>query len=492
MGNRVFHDIRDFGARIQDAIEACAKAGGGTVLVPAGRWVTGPLFLKSDVTLQLEAGAVLKASEDVDSWPVIRARWEGSERETYAPVIGAVDGSCNIAVVGRGTVDGSGAVWWRLLREKSLRYPRPRCIAFTACRNVRLAGIFIVDSPSWTINPVRCDNVVVDGVSIRNPADAPNTDGINPDSCSAVRVANCCVDVGDDCITIKSGTEQGDPSLRAPCRDVTVTNCVLRHGHGGVVIGSEMTGGVRNVVISNCVFLGTDRGIRMKSRRGRGGLIQDVRAVNLVMEDVPVPFTMNLYYNCGGARGDAVVSDKAARPVDAGTPRIRGVSFTGVTARGVQYAAAFLYGLAEAPVEDVSFSDVSIEMKPDARPGEPDMADDIPAMRGAGFWVRNAAGISFDRVRVRGQSGPAILIDAARDVEIRSSGSPTPDAESPVVRLRNVHEAFLHGCRAASGTGTFLRVEGAGSSGIRLAANDLSGARLATDAGDGAPGGCIG
>ena len=193
-------------------------------------------------------------------------------------------------------MDGRGAAWWQRFREGTLCHPRPRLISFADCRNVLIEGVTLTRSPSWTINPVRCENVVIDKVTIVNPADSPNTDGINPDSCRNVRIANCHIDVGDDCIAIKSGTEAEAADRRAPCENIAITNCTMVHGHGGVVIGSEMAGGVRNVVIANCIFESTDRGIRLKSRRGRGGIVEDVRVTNVIMTGVLCPFTVNLYY----------------------------------------------------------------------------------------------------------------------------------------------------------------------------------------------------
>ena len=182
-----------------------------------------------------------------------------------------------------------------------------------------------------------------------------------------MRISDCYVSVGDDCITIKSGTQFEHPERRAACRDITITNCTLERGHGGVVIGSEMSGDVQNVVISNCVFIGTDRGIRMKSRRGRGGVVENVRVSNIIMDGVLCPFTMNLYYHCNGAKGDPMVSDKNPRPVDEGTPAFRNIHYSHITAVDVKLAAGFFYGLAEMPLEDISLSDISIIMSPRRR-----------------------------------------------------------------------------------------------------------------------------
>jgi polygalacturonase len=396
---------------LQAAIDACAANGGGTVFLPAGRYRTGALSFRDNITLHLDSGASLLGSQDFSDYPAIPNRWEGAEQMTHSPLLGG-SGLKNVTITGRGTVDGQGEPWWSAHLEKSLAYPRPRLVSFTGCQNVLVEGVTLTNSPAWTVNPVRCENVTVRGVTILNPPESPNTDGINPDSCRLVRISDCCVSVGDDCITIKSGAESIPPARRAACRDVTITNCTLERGHGGVVIGSEMSGGVQNVVISNCVFIGTDRGIRIKTRRGRGGVVQNVRASNIIMDGVLCPFTMNLFYHCG-ARGDKMVADKNPRPVDEGTPALRGIHFSHISAVDVKIAAGFLYGLPEMPLEDISFSDVSISLVEGALPACPEMADDMPSMCQAGFFVRNARGLRIDRVQVRGQSGAAFDVDGS-------------------------------------------------------------------------------
>ncbi len=416
----IFFNVRDFGSTgdgvtldtraLQAAIDA-----GGTVIVPPGKYLTGALFLRDDVTLHLEAGATLLGSADEADYPVIDARWEGAYRQTHAPLIGGT-GLRNIAITGRGTIDGQGAPWWKRHREKTLMFPRPRLISYGECVNVLIEGVTLTNSPAWTINPVRCENVTVDKVTIINPADSPNTDGINPDSCRNVHISNCHVDVGDDCVTIKSGIETELPEKRAPCENITIMNCTMVHGHGGVVIGSEMSGGVRNVVISNCVFTQTDRGIRLKSRRGRGGIVEDIRVSNIIMQEVLCPFTMNLYYHIG-VKGNKEIADKQPRPIDAGTPRFRRIHFAHITVRDAQYAAAFLYGLPEMPIKDVSFDDVSISMATHAPAGEPDMADNIEPMQRAGFFARNVRGLRLRDVRVENQIGEPFLIDYATNVQ---------------------------------------------------------------------------
>ena len=347
------------------------------------------------------------AASDADDYPLIDHRWEGVRQQAHAPLIGG-DKLENVAIVGRGTVDGRGDFWWDQLRAGTLAHPRPRLVSFTHSRNVLIEGCTLTNSPSWTLHPYACENVTVDKVTIHNPPDSPNTDGINPESCRNVHISNCHIDVGDDCITLKSGTEDEARELLMPCENITITNCTMVHGHGGVVIGSEMSGDVRNVVLSNCVFQGTDRGIRLKSRRGRGGVVEDLRVSNVVMVDVLCPFIMNLYYGCG-AWGTRRISDKAPWPVDEGTPRFRRIHLSHITARRVHYAAAFLYGLAEMPIEDVSFEDVAISMAADAEPGHPAMAPDMPPMQRAGFYARNVRGLRLRDVEISEHLGPPLI-----------------------------------------------------------------------------------
>lgn len=412
-------NVKEFGATgdgatldspaIQKAIDTASQNSGGTILIPAGKYVIGSIFLRDNITLHVDAGAILLGSQNIADYPLVTMRWEGVTQPTHAPLI-AGDGVKNIAVTGRGTIDGRGEMWWQLHRAKNLDAPRPRLIAFANAQNILIESVTLTNSPAWTINPVNCENVTVDHVTIVNPPDSPNTDGINPDSCRNVHIANCHIDVGDDCITLKSGIEKEMRALLTPCENITITNCTMVHGHGGVVIGSEMSGGVRNVVISNCVFIGTDRGIRLKSRRGRGGIVQDIRATNIVMTDVLCPFTMNLYYHIN-ARGDQYVSDKNPQPITDGTPIFRRIHFSHITARNAQFAAAFLYGLPEMPIEDVSFDDVSIALATDAQAGEPDMADDMPAMRRAGLLARNVRGLRLRDVQIENQIGEKFLLE---------------------------------------------------------------------------------
>ena len=402
-------------AAIQRAIDACGASGGGTIVVPPGRFVTGTLWMRSNVTLHLDAGATLIAARDPAAFPVFAAAFEGKSNPSHAGLI-AGDNLDNIAITGRGLIDGSGPFWWDLFRANKLEHFRPRLIRPIDCRNVLIDGITLTNSPAWTVNPVACDNVAITRLTIRNPHDSPNTDGINPDACANVRVSDCHIDVGDDCVTIKSGTEDDGRPRRRPCENIAITNSTMLRGHGGVVIGSEMSGGVRNVVISNCVMVGTDRGIRMKSRRGRGGAIEDVRVSNIVMDGVLCPIVINLFYGCG-AWGERKVEDRAPHEVNEGTPRMRRLRYANITARNVKYAAAFVLGLPEMYVEDVAMTEVSFYIDPhNTEAGAPAMAPGVDTHCRAGIHLEHVRRVRLRNVEVFNQQGPPVHVSECDDV----------------------------------------------------------------------------
>lgn len=374
---------------INSTIERLAGEGGGTLFFPAGRYLTGPIRLKSNITLELEAGATLLFSTNFDDYlPFVEVRHEGVMMKSFCPLIYATDAE-NITIKGEGTLDGQGKAWWdeffkvlidlrdngkrdvnkyQLLFEKEndvkkiasetnedwhgtldRRFFRPPFIQPIRCKNVRIEGVKIINSPFWTVNPEFCDNVTVDGVTIHN-VDSPNTDGINPESCRNVHISNCHISVGDDCITIKSGRDLQARNIGAACENITVTNCTMLSGHGGVVIGSEMSGGVRRVTITNCVFEGTDRGIRLKSTRGRGGIVEDIRISNIVMKDIKKEaLTFNLKY-----------SRMPQEPKSERTPVFRNIHISGVTVVDVNVPIQIV-GLEEAPISDIVLRDIQIK-----------------------------------------------------------------------------------------------------------------------------------
>ncbi len=501
-GPSPFHDIRDFGAipnddtkdtdAIRKAIQAAVNAGGGTVYLSAGRYVSGSIHLQSNITLHLDAGAVLAFSQDFDDYlPMVQSRWEGTECFNFSPPIYAYHAQ-NIAIVGRGLIDGQGKAWWdfhrklrtefqqnkkiaepskwsKLFAEKNAAsylkerwepmgdFLRPPMIQPFECRNVRIEGISLKDPPFWTINPVYCENVTVTGISIKNPDDSPNTDGINPDSCRNVHISDCHISVGDDCITIKSGRDEDGRRVGRSCENITVTNCTMLDGHGGVVIGSEMSGGVRRIAISNCVFDGTERGIRIKTTRGRGGVIEDIRVSNVVMTRITrAPFDLNMFY-----------AKMPEEPVSERTPVLRNLHFSGITVTDSP-AAGFILGLAEMPVDNVSFCNIAIDAE-------------------KGFSCSNARNIALRDVRINTKKGPALLGENLTGLEMEGFRTLAPHADCAVIDLKNVADAYLRGCRAAPGTDVFLALRGESCRSILLQNNDLRSASTPVKTAEGCP-----
>ena len=374
---------------INHTVDRLSQAGGGTLFFPAGTYLTGAIRLKSNITLELEAGATLLFSDNFDDYlPFMEVRHEGVMMKSFSPLISAMDAE-NITIKGEGTLDGQGKAWWTEFfriyvdlekngmrelnkyqplweRENDVealyaetnedwhgtlkrRFFRPPFIQPVRCRRVRIEGVKIINSPFWTVNPEFCDNVVVTGVTIHN-VPSPNTDGINPESCRNVHISDCHISVGDDCITLKSGRDAQARRLGVPCENITKTNCTMLSGHGGVVIGSEMSGSVRKVTISNCVFDGTDRGIRIKSTRGRGGVVEDIRVSNIIMSNIKrEAVVLNLKY-----------SEMPVEPMSERTPLFRDISISGLTAVGVKTPVKIV-GLEEAPVTDIILRDINVK-----------------------------------------------------------------------------------------------------------------------------------
>ena len=418
---RGIYDITEFGAvgdgknsntaAFAGAIEAARANGGGIIYVPPGEYLTGPIMLKSNMTLHISRGATLLGSHDEDEYPYVVL--EGYTRNDRTSLITAV-GEKNIAVEGGGVIDARGRYWWDRYEGDSRR---PRTIQPILCEDVLIRDVTILNSPMWTVHPLCCNNVTVDHVTIRNPYESPNTDGINPESCQNVHISNCHIDVGDDCITLKAGQETEPMINSRPCENITVTNCTMLHGHGGVVIGSEMSGGVHNVVITNCVFLGTERGIRIKTRRKRGGSVTDVLADNILMKDVYAPITMNGFYRWGIGPGEERLLDEAPMPVDDKTPVMENIRLSNILSLRTKLAAMYIIGLPERPIRGLNFNNVTVEME------NPDRIQDIavsiinrPLCCLNGVNVENVENVQISGFTVRGQEGPAYTFKNCRNL----------------------------------------------------------------------------
>ncbi|MBQ8300959.1 MAG: glycoside hydrolase family 28 protein [Clostridia bacterium] len=403
--------------KIAEVIAIAEKQGGGTIYFPPGEYVTGTIELKSNMTLHIDSGAVILGSDDPKDYPMITKEiLPGYTREGHSGLIKAMHCE-NVSIIGRGTVDGRGQNWWNNPQNQH----RPRAIQPILCNNVLIDGITVKNSAMWTVHPVCCNNVTINGITIKNPSDSPNTDGVNPESCSNVHISNCTIDVGDDCLTLKSGTEDDLLQKQYPCENIVVTNCTMLNGHGGVVIGSEMSGGVRNVTISNCVFNGTDRGIRMKTRRKRGGYIEDVIISNILMDKVFVPFVINGYYQCGGTDpNDMELFNLEKNPLSDDTPLIRNINISNIRAKNVTASAGYIYAIPEQPVEGLTLSNYSVEMIESEKEitEKPIMAWHVEKTEGEGIYCANIKNSVFRDISLKVINGNGMVFENSEDVRV--------------------------------------------------------------------------
>lgn len=423
-------------AAFAKAITACAKSGGGTVLVPPGIWLTGPIQLKSNINLHLESGAVVLFTRRLEDYAVTDAK--GGGRTVISPISGvALE---NIAITGEGIIDGSGDAWrpvkkmkmtagqWKgllalngtlsqagdiwypgkdALDPGSLQSMRPHMIQLTECRRVLLDGPTFQNSPMWNIHPLLCEDVIIRNITVLNPWYSQNGDGLDIDASRRVLVYGAHFDVGDDAICLKSGAGEAARRRGRATEDIVIRDCTVYHGHGGITIGSEMSGGVRNVYADNCTFLGTDMGLRFKSTRGRGGVVESLFFNNIYMRGIPtdaVGFTMS-YGN--EAPDEMPASEPAAvtiPPVDEGTPRFRDIHFKNIVCTGARRAVT-LVGLPEMPIEGIEFTGITISAK-------------------AGFECLYGKGIRVTNARILPEAGTVFSVTDSSEVAIDKAACP--------------------------------------------------------------------
>lgn len=436
----------------ENAINACAKSGGGKVIVPAGIWLTGPIHFKSNVNLHLEIGAHVQFTKNYDDYPLIESNWEGvNQYRCTSPINGK--NLTNIAITGYGILDGSGEVWrfvkknkltsaqWKelvasggvvdakgdnwyptkesmeyldfaaklkkegktLTREEAEKYKvffRPVMLSIVECKNVWLDGVTFQNSPAWNIHPLLCENVLVTNLNVRNPWYSQNGDGIDVDACKNVLIYNCKFDVGDDAICMKSGKDEEGRKRGKATENVVVQDCIVYHGHGGFTIGSEMSGGVRNIKVDNCNFIGTDIGLRFKSTRGRGGIVENIWVSNIFMKDIPTDaLSFNMYYGGFSPTDDKPADEKAkeakAEAVNEGTPIFRNIFMKNIYCDGAKDAIV-IQGLPEMSIKNIEID--NCVMKSDR-----------------GISVYDADGIKIYSTKIIANS-PVVRINSSRNI----------------------------------------------------------------------------
>lgn len=399
------HDDLEAAARNAAAIASAIAAlpRGGTLILPPGDWVAMPVALRSDMTLRLSAGAILRAPSRREGWPILPARdaagamlgsWEGLPAACFAAPLHAI-GAERLTIEGPGVLDGSGGKgdWWTWPKEMRDGARRPRGLHLIGCRDVTLMGFTIREAPSWTIHPQGCDRLAAYGLRIEAPDDSPNTDGFDPEMCRGVVMEGIRFSVGDDCIAIKAGKrgDAGEADHLAETRGVTIRHCLMERGHGGVVIGSEMSGGVHDVTVEDCEMIGTDRGLRLKTRRGRGGRVSGIAFRRVRMEGVETALAANTHYFCDHDGHADWVQSRLPAPRGPLTPEIEGITVEDVGIHGLSHAAGCFLGLPEAPIRDVAITRLRVHsLNPEAQPAAPVMADHIRPVRHAMILAEQA------------------------------------------------------------------------------------------------------
>lgn len=438
---------------INRAIAACSQKGGGVVLVPGGLWVTGPVEMKSNVNLHIVRDAVLLFTTDFDQYPLVEGVYEGlKSARNQSPVWGS--NLVNIAITGSGIIDGNGDVWRMVGRERltesewkkktasgglvgnedrlwfpsaktklaydqkrtpAMRpgqtlkdfedikdYLRPNLVVFTNCKRVLLEGVTFQNSPAWCLHPLMCEELTVRNVTVKNPDYAQNGDGIDVESCKNVLIEGSTFDVGDDGICIKSGKDEEGRKRGRPTENVVIRNNIVYKGHGGFVIGSEMSGGARNIFVYDCAFIGTDNGLRFKTARGRGGIVENIWVKDIRMKDIvadAILFDMYYFMKPPGQNEKPEVP-----PVTEATPQFRNFHISNIVCRGAQ-RGIFIRGLPEMGVQSV-------------------FLDEMVLQTNSGAEIIEATGIRINKVRLlcNNAKKPVVYIENGKNIVLNEIG----------------------------------------------------------------------
>jgi polygalacturonase len=474
---------------INTAINACNQKGGGVVLIPEGMWMTGPIVLKSNVNLHLAKNAVLQFTKDLDQYPLVKGNWEGlPQMRNQSPI--SANNAVNIAITGYGIIDGNGDAWrmvrkdklnetqWKKLlasggvlsedkktwypSEKSLKgsqlkkpgvisadktaafydsikdFLRPNLLVLEGCKKVLLEEVAFQNSPAWCLHPLMCEDLTVRNIYAKNPWYAQNGDGIDVESCKNVLIEGSTFDVGDDGICVKSGRDEAGRKRGMPTENMIVRNCIVYHAHGGFVIGSEMSGGARNIYVSDCTFMGTDVGLRFKTTRGRGGIVEKIFIKNITMKDIVTQAILfDMYYMAVDPVQLSVEKRESPKvetfPVTEATPQFRDFHISNIICNGAQQAI-FVRGLPEMNIQDVYFENLVLQAK-----------DGLDCTEATGLHLKNVKLIT--------------------------------DNTNPVMNIHNSKNISLDQIGYKNGAELLLNISGEKSSGIQLIHTDVTKAK---------------
>lgn len=434
-------NVRDFGAygdgvhddtsAIQAAILCCPP--NARVYVGEGTYLVTALFLKSNMTLELDEDCTIAGIFDREKIPILPGMveydneqgyynlgsWEGNPLDTFASLLTGINVE-NVTICGKGSIDGRADFdnWWRDTKLR-VRAWRPRMIFLNHCKNITVVGITVKNSPAWNLHPYFSENISFIDMEVKGPANSHNTDGCDPESCTNVDIVGVHFSVGDDCIAIKSGKIYMGRTYKAPSNGIHIRQCWMQDGHGAVTVGSEIAAGVKDIRITSCRFSCTDRGLRVKTRRGRGkdSVLKDIVFENLELDGVKAPFVVNSFYFCDPDGRTDYVGTQEALPVDDRTPKIESVTFKNIVCRNAHYCGAYIYGLPEQKIDEITFENVSISYAADAQTGVAAMMTGCLPSCKAGLVLGNVKKLTLKNVVLSGQDGEELILNGVDSVE---------------------------------------------------------------------------
>lgn len=481
---------------INKTIASVSRKGGGVVLVPSGLWLTGPIELKSNVNLHLKRDAVLQFTDDFNQYKLVEGNWEGAPAwRNQSPISG--NNLENIAITGTGIIDGNGGAWRMVKKDKLTEsqwkkliasggvvsddnktwYPsqkvikgskikvagaveagktaadyddikdflRPNLLVLTNCKKILLEGVTFQNSPAWNLHPLLCEDLTLRNLQVKNPWYAQNGDGVDVESCKNVLIEGSTFDVGDDGICIKSGRDEAGRKRGVPTENVIIRNNIVYHAHGGFVIGSEMSGGAKNIWVYDCSFIGTDIGLRFKTTRGRGGVVENIFVDRINMIDIPgEAILFDMYYAAvdpvplAGEKREAVKT--VLLPVTEATPQFKNFYIKNIVANGAD-KAIFFRGLPEMNIKDIHLENVTIQSK-----------KGIEIIEGTGIFLKNVNVITADT--------------------------------NPIVHVQNSSNINIDGLQFKNGSELLFNITGEKSKEIKVSATDVSKAKKVSVLGD--------
>ena len=434
-------NVKDFGAKgdgmqddtkfIQAAILSCPKD--SRVLIPRGTYKITSLFLKSDINLEVAKGAELNADTERFAYPKFPGliesydetdeynlgTWEGNPLPCFAGIITGIDVK-NVLIYGEGIINGNASRenWWNNPKVMVGAF-RPRMFFINHCEKITLLGVKFCNSPSWTLHPYFSNDLKFYNVVVENPSDSPNTDGLDPESCKDVEIAGVRFSLGDDCIAVKSGKIYMGKKHKIPSENIHIRQCLMENGHGAVTIGSEMAGGVKNLTVEECLFRHTDRGLRIKTRRGRGedAVLDKITFKNIDMDHVMTPFVVNSFYFCDPDGRTEYVQSREWMPVDDRTPYIKRLHFEDIHASNCHVAAAFFDGLPEQKIEEIIMKNISVTYAENPKCDVPAMSAGVETCSLKGIFANNVKKLVLKNVSITGQKGDAVALSNVDELE---------------------------------------------------------------------------